>query len=605
MPTGSVIPAAMRLRLAPPPAGFPPAGRRRGGRLVRRCPTNGRSVARVRRAGRGPVGVVPRWCLNTPSGSRPIGGITPALVPRRSAPRPVECPPVGRRHGRRPPRAIAMSGRSVARDRPASRGPVGAAPRWCPPTPSGSMPTDAHLKSVIPAARPPTGSFSASASGIPTGWSSSRRTPGPSVPYEWEIRRTRPAGESWSSWGSATVVSKYTERQSAYRRNNSGSGPPSFSASASGVPTGWSSSRQTPTSSHRYEWKISRTRPAGESWSSWGSATVVSTYTERQYAYRVGNSGSTPLRLAPPPAGFPPAGRRRGGRLVRRCPTNGRSVARGRRVGRGPVGAVPRWCLNTPSGSRRINATTRAHRPRRSARRRVGCPPAGRRRGRRLHRAIATSGRSAARGRPASRGPVGVAPRWCLVHCGYKRIHRAQYSRRINATTRARPLRRSAARPVVRLMAGRRRSRVLRRAIATYGASLARGRPAAHGPVGAAPRWWLPTPSGSMPTGSVFPAVRPHRLAPLPAGFPPAGRRRGGRLVRRCPTSGASPARGRQAAHGPIGAAPPSSIHGPHLQAVTATASNGWVLRLYPLPPSPPPSAACPPAGPRCGRRPP
>ncbi len=148
-------------------------------------------------------------------------------------------------------------------------------------------------------------SFSASSSGIPTGWSSSRRTPGPSVPYEWEISRTRPAGESWSSWGSATVVSKYTERQSAYRRNNSGSTPPSFSASASGVPSGWSSSRQTPTSSNRYEWKITRTRPAGESWSSWGSATVVSKYTERQSAYRRNNSGSTPPSFSASASGVP------------------------------------------------------------------------------------------------------------------------------------------------------------------------------------------------------------------------------------------------------------------------------------------------------------
>ena len=148
-------------------------------------------------------------------------------------------------------------------------------------------------------------SFSASASGIPTGWSSSRRTPGPSVPYEWQISRTRPTGESWSSWGSATVVSKYTERQSAYRRNNSGSGPPSFSATASGVPSGWSSSRQTPTSSNRYEWKISRTRPAGESWSSWGSATVVAKYTERQTAYKRNDSGTTAPAFSSTASGTP------------------------------------------------------------------------------------------------------------------------------------------------------------------------------------------------------------------------------------------------------------------------------------------------------------
>ena len=138
---------------------------------------------------------------------------------------------------------------------------------------------------------PPT--FSATASGVPSGWSSSRLTPSSSNRYEWRISRTRPTGGSWSNWGSATVVSTYTERQSAYRRNNSSATPPAFSTTVSGVPYGWSSSRQTPSSSNRYEWRISRTRPTDGSWSSWGRATVVSTYTETQTAYRLHTSGTT------------------------------------------------------------------------------------------------------------------------------------------------------------------------------------------------------------------------------------------------------------------------------------------------------------------------
>ena len=306
-------------------------------------------------------------------------------------------------------------------------------------------------------------SFSASASGIPTGWSSSRRTPGPSVPYEWEIRRTRPTGGSWSSWGSATVVSKYTERQSAYKRNDSGTSAPTFSASASGVPSGWSSSRQTPTSSNRYEWKISRTRPAGESWSSWGSATVVSKYTERQYAYRVGNSGSNAPSFSASSSGLPTgwsSSRQTPGPSVpyeweisRTRPTGGSWSSWGSAT------VVSKYTERQSAYKRNDSGTIG---PGVQQRRPVGCPPAGRRRSRR-----ATS-----------------SNRYVWKH------------------------------------------------------QLARGRPASRGPVGAAPPSCLPTPSGSMPTGSVIPAARPLRLAPPPAGFPPAGRRRGGRLVRRCPTSG-------------------------------------------------------------------
>ena len=151
-------------------------------------------------------------------------------------------------------------------------------------------------------------SFSAGASGIPSGWSSSRQTPVSAAPYEWRIRRTRPSGGSWSNWGSATVIRTYEpppETQSAYRRNNSSSSAPAFTASASGIPSGWSSSRRTPTSSNRYEWRISRTRPAGSSWSNWGSATVVSTYTETQSAYRISASGSTAPSFSAGASGIP------------------------------------------------------------------------------------------------------------------------------------------------------------------------------------------------------------------------------------------------------------------------------------------------------------
>ena len=49
---------------------------------------------------------------------------------------------------------------------------------------------------------------------------------------------------------------------------------------------------QTPISMAPYEWRIRRTRPTGGSWSNWGSATVVRTYTETQYAYKISASGS-------------------------------------------------------------------------------------------------------------------------------------------------------------------------------------------------------------------------------------------------------------------------------------------------------------------------
>ncbi|MYB76541.1 MAG: hypothetical protein F4X83_05490, partial [Chloroflexi bacterium] len=148
-------------------------------------------------------------------------------------------------------------------------------------------------------------SFSATASGVPSGWSSSRQTPNPHARYEWEISRTRPAGGSWSSWGSASVVSRYTERQTAFRLHTSGTTAPSFSSTSSGVPSGWSSSQQTPNPHARYEWRISRTRPAGESWSNWGSAKVVSRYTERRTAYRLHTSGTTAPSFSASASGVP------------------------------------------------------------------------------------------------------------------------------------------------------------------------------------------------------------------------------------------------------------------------------------------------------------
>ena len=261
-------------------------------------------ISRTRPTGgiRGVIGVAPRWYLPTPSVVQ-LGHAYQISASGSNAPSfsaSASGVPSGWSSSRQTPVSAAPYEWRISRTRPAGS----SWSNWGSATVVSTY-TERQYAYRVGNSGSTAPSFSASASGIPTGWSSSRRTPGPSVPYEWEISRTRPTGGSWSSWGSATVVAKYIERQSAYRRNNSGSGPPSFSASASGVPSGWSSSRQTPTSSNRYEWKISRTRPAGESWSNWGGATVVSTYTERQYAYRVGNSGSTPPSFSASASGLP------------------------------------------------------------------------------------------------------------------------------------------------------------------------------------------------------------------------------------------------------------------------------------------------------------
>ena len=170
-------------------------------------------------------------------------------------------------------------------------------------TTSQSVPTETAYRLHTSGTTAP--SFTASASGVPSGWSSSRQTPNPHARYEWEISRTRPTGGAWSRWGSASVVSRYTERRTAYRLHTSGTTAPSFTASASGVPSGWSSSRQTPNPHARYEWEISRTRPTGGSWSRWGGAEVVSTYTERRTAYRLHTSGTTAPSFTASASGVP------------------------------------------------------------------------------------------------------------------------------------------------------------------------------------------------------------------------------------------------------------------------------------------------------------
>ncbi len=222
---------------------------------------------------------------------------------------------------------------------------------------------------------------------------------------------------------------------------------------------------------------------------------------------------------------------------------------------------------------------------------------AGRRHSRVLRRATATCGALAARDRRVAPGPIGVAPRWCL--------DTPSGSMPTGCTPRARRPRRSLLRRAACPPAGRRSSRRPPRVVATYGASAARDRRVAPGPVGVAPRWCLDTPSGSMPIACTPRARRLRRSAARPVGYLLAGRQRSRAQTPMPPTCGVSAARDRRAGRGPIGAEQPSSIPGPRLWAVIATASNGWVLRLYTLPPSPPPSAVCPPAGPHCGRRPP
>ena len=260
---------------------------------------SGASAGRVRRTARGPIGVVSRWSPPTPRRRRRIVGITSALTRRRSARRRVGCLLAGRRRVRRPRSSNRYEWR-ISRTRPTD----GSWSNWGSITVvSTYTETQTAYRLHISGTTAPT--FSASASSVPTGWSLLRQTPTSSNRYEWSINRSRPAGGSWSSWGSASVVSRYTERQTAYKRNDSGTTAPAFSSTASGTPYGWSSSQPSPTSSNRYVWSISRSRPAGGSWSSWGSASVVSRYTERQTAYKRNDSGTTAPAFSSTASGTP------------------------------------------------------------------------------------------------------------------------------------------------------------------------------------------------------------------------------------------------------------------------------------------------------------
>ena len=252
-----------------------------------------------------------------------------------------------------------------------------------------------------------------------------------------------------------------------------------------------------------------------------------------------------PRRSARRRAASPPAGRCYGRRPLRAIAMSGVLVAADRRAGRGRAGAAPRSCRDTPSGRRRINATTRARPPRRSAARPVVRLMAGRRRSRVLRPATATCGVLVARDRRVGRGRAGVVPRWCRDTPSGRR--------RINATTRARRPQRSAARPVVRLMAGHRRSRVPPPATDTCGVLVGRDQRVGRGRVGAAPRWCRDTPSGRRRIVCTRRARPLRRLVPRPVGCLRAGRRRGRAQTPMRATCGRSVALGRPAARGVIG----------------------------------------------------
>ncbi|MDE2807770.1 MAG: fibronectin type III domain-containing protein, partial [Gemmatimonadota bacterium] len=136
--------------------------------------------------------------------------------------------------------------------------------------------------------------LSTTASATPSTWEASN--PGATATLNvWQTQRSRPTGDTHYQFTTPVIVAFATgtpppETEYAYRLHTSGTTAPSFIASSSTIPSGWYSSRQTPTSTASYEWQISRTRPAGGSWSSWSGARVVSTYTARQYAYRLGTS---------------------------------------------------------------------------------------------------------------------------------------------------------------------------------------------------------------------------------------------------------------------------------------------------------------------------
>jgi hypothetical protein len=112
--------------------------------------------------------------------------------------------------------------------------------------------------------------------------------------YSIQVRAENRGGNS--RWRSTTATATNgTQTQTAYRLHTSGTTAPTFTASASTVPTGWSSTRPTPNPYAPYVWRISRSRPTGGSWSNWGGATVVNTWTAATGRYRDGLQRRGPL----------------------------------------------------------------------------------------------------------------------------------------------------------------------------------------------------------------------------------------------------------------------------------------------------------------------
>ena len=563
------------------------AGHRHSRVLPPATDTCGVSLARVRRVARGPVGVVPRSCRDTPSGRRRINATTRARPPRRSVPRPVVRLMAGHRRSRVLPPATATCGVLVAADRRAGRGRAGAAPRSCRDTPSVRRRINATTR-----ARPPRRSAARPVVRLMAGHRRSRVPPPATATCGVLVAADRRAGRGRA--GAAPRSCRDTP--SGRRRINATTRarPPRRSAARPVVRlmAGHRRNRVLRRATATCGVSLARVQRVAR-----GPVGVVQRWCLNTPSGRRRINAMTrarrPQRSAARPVECLMAGHRHSRVLPPAIATCGVSLARARREARGPVGAVLRWCLNTPSVRRRINATTRARRPQRSAARPVECLMAGRRHSRVLPPATATCGVSAARARREVRGPVGAVQRWCL--------NTPSGRRRINATTRVRPPRRSAARPAECLMAGHRHSRVLPPATATCGVSLARGQRVARGPVGVVQRSCLNTPSGRPPSVCTRRVRRPRRSPRRRVGCLPAGRRRSRAQTPMHPTCGASAARDRPASRGPIGAEPPSSIHGPRLRAVIATASNGSVIRIYNLQPS----AVFLPAGPPHGGRPP
>ena len=127
----------------------------------------------------------------------------------------------------------------------------------------------------------------------------------------WTTTANRAAGDTqWIFTVPTEETPPDTETEYAYRLHTSGMTAPTFTASANTVPSGWSSTRPSPDPYAPYVWQISRTRPTGGSWSNWGSATVVDTWTASTGSYRdglkrLGNSYLPPLVFTASSSGRP------------------------------------------------------------------------------------------------------------------------------------------------------------------------------------------------------------------------------------------------------------------------------------------------------------